>query len=71
MKLVIMEHPTAVPFNATWSCFQPHRDDMDPVWEMMGHKVVEVTEEVGERWLNQMSESLKLQVELQHIFNKK
>ena len=67
MKLVIMEHPTTIHMNSTWSCFRDNTGTPDECWEMQGHKVIEVDDELGSQILKDMKVSMLLQLQLREL----
>jgi hypothetical protein len=68
MKIVILQQDSIHHGNASWSCMRLPTHSREELFQLMGHKVVEVTEEEGERILKEMGQAIMLQVELRDLF---
>jgi len=67
MKIVIMQMDSAVPDNATWTCFKPPDDTPDIAWEMQGHKVIDLPEDEAKALLQRAADALQLQFTLRDL----
>lgn len=65
-----MQLDAKVPGNATWFAFKSPNEDKkaDMGFELMGHKVVDVPDDDGQRILKKCGEHLELQFELRELF---
>lgn len=70
MRIVIIEmQDLARPGNATWTAFKPPAETPNNVWELMGHKVIEVDDKEGKALLRRVRSSLQLQLDLRALYH--
>lgn len=74
MKLAVKKEPGSVPGGGYHYMLMPIKFDginfIPEIWELMGHIIIEVPEEQGERLLKETSAALRLQYEVAVITEK-
>lgn len=73
MKLAVMKMPGHIPGGGFHYCLVPKRLESDSeaaIWQLMGHTVIEVSAEVGERLLASAVAALNHQVEVAYLTEK-
>lgn len=66
MKLAILKIEARATGNFTWTCIKAD-EGTERIWELMGHKVVELPDEKGNELLRRASEAIMLQFELSFL----